>query len=92
MVGTPVALDQHDVANGRACRQDPGELGGKGPIDDNDGIGGAIDDKFQVRIEQAGIKRVADRTNPHDPIPAFKMPAAVHGHGGDAIPRHDSER
>ena len=32
---------------------------------------------------------VADGTDPHDPVPAFKMPAAVHGHGRDAVARRD---
>jgi hypothetical protein len=80
------------VTNGRAGRQDPDELGGEGPIDDDDGIGCAIDDIFEVRVEQAGIERVADGAEAHDPIPAFEVPAAVHGHGGNAIARRDAER
>ena len=75
-----------------AGRQDLRELGDEGPVDDDDAIGGAIDDIFEVRFEQAGIERVADRTDPHDPIPAFEMPAAVHGHGRDAIAQPDAER
>ena len=79
------AANHHHVTNGRAGRQDPRELGDERAVYDDDAIGGAIDDVFQVRAEQAGIERMADGADPHDPIPAFEMPAAVHGHGRDAI-------
>ena len=39
-------VDHHNVANGGASRQNLGELGGKGLIDDDDAIGGASDDIF----------------------------------------------
>jgi hypothetical protein len=35
---------------------------------------------------------VADGTDRHDPKPAFKVLAAVHRHGRDAIARNDAER
>ena len=86
------AFDHDDVANGRARRQDLRELRHEGPVYNDDGIGRAIDDIFEVRFEEAGIERVANGADAHDPIPAFEVPAAVHGHGGDAIARHDAER
>ena len=36
-------------------------------------------------------KCMADGADPDDSIPAFEMPAAVHGHGRDAIARFDAE-
>ena len=86
------AFDHDDVANGRARRQDLRELRHEGPVYNDDGIGRAIDDIFEVRFEEAGIERVANGADAHDPIPAFEVPAAVHGHGGDAIAWHDAER
>jgi hypothetical protein len=80
-------VHHNDVAHGRASRQNLGELGDERSIDDDDAICGASDDVFKVRIEQSRIEGVADCADPHNPIPTFKMPAAVHSHGGDATAR-----
>ncbi len=62
----------------------------EGLVDEDHPILGVVDDPADLVGMQARIEGVADRPDPHDPVPDLEVPPAVPGQGGDAVAGTDA--
>ncbi len=81
-----IVLVQHhhplDRGRGRDARL---QQRSEGLVDEDHPVFGVVDDPADLVGVQARIEGVADRPDPHDPVPDLQVPPAVPGQGGHPV-------